>query len=78
MTHGLRVSPFSTAFFASSAAPIITDGLDVLVQRRDRGDDDGAVVELDLLPSIVVVTGLLGRPPSVGALAECGLPLPPS
>src|SRR3954464_7887251 len=31
-THGLRVRPRSTAFFASSAAPIITDGLDVLVQ----------------------------------------------
>src|SRR5690242_3469025 len=31
-THGLRVSPRSTAFFASSAAPIITDGLDVFVQ----------------------------------------------
>ena len=30
-THGLRVRPFSTAFFASSAAPIITDGLEVLV-----------------------------------------------
>src|SRR4249920_809675 len=32
LTQGLRVSPFSTAFFATSAAPIITDGLDVLVQ----------------------------------------------
>src|SRR5918995_3184910 len=31
-THGLRCSPRSTAFFASSAAPTITDGLDVLVQ----------------------------------------------
>src|SRR3954447_3361144 len=30
-THGLRVSPRSTAFLASSAAPIMTDGLDVLV-----------------------------------------------
>src|SRR6185312_5322862 len=30
-THGLRDSPASTAFFASSAAPIITDGLDVFV-----------------------------------------------
>src|SRR4249920_1161826 len=32
LTQGLRVRPFSTAFFATSAAPIITDGLDVLVQ----------------------------------------------
>src|SRR5690242_8907511 len=31
LTHGLRASPFSTAFFASSAAATITDGLDVLV-----------------------------------------------
>ena len=31
LTHGLLVRPLSTAFFASSAAPIITDGLDVLV-----------------------------------------------
>src|SRR5882757_1910464 len=30
-THGLTVSPRSTAFFASSAAPSITEGLDVLV-----------------------------------------------
>src|SRR5436190_15683760 len=30
-TQGLRSSPASTAFFASSAAPTITDGLDVLV-----------------------------------------------
>src|SRR5688572_13727058 len=31
-TQGLRVSPFSPAFFASSPAPTITDGLEVLVQ----------------------------------------------
>ena len=31
-THGLRVSPRSTAFLATSAAPIITLGLEVLVQ----------------------------------------------
>ena len=31
-THGLRDSPRSTAFLASNAAPIITDGLEVLVQ----------------------------------------------
>src|SRR5215469_2883916 len=32
LTHGLRSSPASTAFFASSAAPTITEGLEVLVQ----------------------------------------------
>ena len=31
-THGLRSRPRSTAFFASSPAAIITDGLDVFVQ----------------------------------------------
>ena len=30
-TQGFEVSPFSTAFFASRAAPIITDGFDVFV-----------------------------------------------
>src|SRR5215813_12583145 len=32
LTHGLRVRPFSTAFFATSPAPIITLGFDVFVQ----------------------------------------------
>ena len=31
LTHGLRDRPFSTAFLASSAAPIMTEGLEVLV-----------------------------------------------
>ena len=31
-TQGLDLSPFATAFLAKSAAPIITDGFDVLVQ----------------------------------------------
>src|SRR5664280_822684 len=31
-THGLEVRPRSTAFLASSAAAIITDGLEVFVQ----------------------------------------------
>jgi hypothetical protein len=31
-THGLRVSPSSTAFFASRPAPIMTLGFDVFVQ----------------------------------------------
>src|SRR5579875_1480829 len=32
LTQGLRLSPASTAFLASSAAPTMTDGLEVLVQ----------------------------------------------
>jgi len=31
LTHGLLVSPRSTAFLASSPAPIMTEGFDVLV-----------------------------------------------
>ena len=31
-TQGLDFNPFSTAFFASNAAPIITEGFDVFVQ----------------------------------------------
>ena len=36
--------PASTAFFASSPAASITDGLDVFVQRRDGGDHHRAVL----------------------------------
>jgi hypothetical protein len=32
LTQGLLIKPFSTAFFASSPAPIITEGFEVLVQ----------------------------------------------
>src|SRR5205085_5756649 len=32
LTQGFRLSPFFTAFRASSPAPIITEGLEVLVQ----------------------------------------------
>ena len=31
LTHGLRDSPASTAFLASSAAPTITEGFEVFV-----------------------------------------------
>src|ERR1700730_15595478 len=31
-THGLRLRPLSTAFLASSAAPTMTEGVDVFVQ----------------------------------------------
>ena len=48
LTQGLTVSPRSTAFLASSAAPIITDGFEVLVHDVIEAIDDGAVVELEL------------------------------
>ena len=31
LTQGLELKPFSTAFFARRAAPIMTDGFEVLV-----------------------------------------------
>ena len=62
-THGLEVSPFSTAFLASSAAPSITSGLEVLVH--------DVIAAITTAPwsrtnspcsSDLTVTGLLGRP----------------
>ena len=75
MTHGLRSRPFSTAFLASRAAPIITDGLDVLVH-----DVMAAMVTApwsssnDVPSASVTWAGLLGRPlaPVPAATAPCG------
>ena len=68
LTHGLRCSPFSTAFLASSAAPIMTEGLEVLVQDVIAAIATAPWSTSNLVPSSrVTSTGLLGRPPSVGA-----------
>jgi len=50
-THGLRCRPRASALRARIPAPTITDGFDVLVQHRDRGDHDVAVVERERLAS---------------------------
>ena len=77
LTHGLRSRPFSTAFLASRAAPIITDGFEVLVH-----DVIAAIVTAPWSRSNSVPssrrtgTDLLGRPPSFGAAEWRGLPLP--
>ena len=42
------VRPLATALRASSPAPIITLGFEVLVQRRDRGDHHVAVAEVEI------------------------------
>src|SRR5215211_5582792 len=53
-THGLLVSPRSTAFFASSAAPIMTCGFEVLVQE--------VIAAITTWPwSIAVAVGGVGR-----------------
>src|SRR6186713_636175 len=72
-TQGLRVRPRSTAFLASSAAPIITEGFDVFVQ-----DVIAAIVtapwsSTNSLPSSSFTsTGVLGRPS--GSVTADGLP----
>src|ERR1700761_3037339 len=61
-THGLRSRPRSTAFLASSAAPIITDGLDVLVHDVIAAIATAPWSISNVLPSMVTLVGLLGRP----------------
>src|SRR5215470_18677666 len=67
LTHGLRSRPASTAFFASRAAPTITEGLDVLVQ------DVIAAITTDPWSTDVRVPS--SRVTSVG---RAGLPCPPA
>src|SRR5947209_15387803 len=75
-TQGLTSRPASTAFLASSAAPIITDGLDVLVHE--------VIAAMTAWPwstsvsrpsSSVTGVGLLGR--SLAVPACCGRPAAP-
>src|SRR5215207_7120613 len=77
-THGLVVSPRSTAFLASSAAPIITCGLEVLVQE--------VIAAITTCPwstsvsvpsSITTRVGFEERPESEPLTAVCGLPASP-
>ena len=73
----MRVRPLSTAFFASSPAPIITLGLEVLVQEVIAAMVTAPWSISISWPSIEIVTGLLGRPPSFGAAdGFFGAPLP--
>ena len=73
-TQGLEVRPFSTAFRASSAAPSITWGLDVLVHE--------VIAAITTAPwsttnspssSDFTVTGLLTRPLACFAADSTGL-----
>src|ERR1051326_7593070 len=61
-THGLRDRPRSTAFLASSAAPIITDGLDVLVHDVIAAIATAPWSRSNVLPSCDTRVGRLGRP----------------
>src|SRR6476469_169430 len=77
-THGLLDSPRSTAFLASSAAPIITCGLEVLVQ-----DVIAAIttwpwsISVSVPASIVTRVGFEGRSAPDPLSAWCGLPASP-
>src|SRR4051794_41905579 len=78
-THGLAVSPRSTAFLASSAAPIITCGLDVLVQEVIAAITTWPwSTNVSVPSSMTTRVGLDARsatePPWT---AWCGFPLPP-
>ncbi len=62
-TQGLRVSPRSTAFFATRAAPIITDGFEVFVQEVMAAMTTAPWSSSKRAPSSsVTCTGWLGRP----------------
>ena len=75
----MTASPLSTAFFASSAAPSITEGFDVLVHEVIAEITTAPWSSSNVAPSAVVtVVGLLTRPPAPAA-AEMGVrgtPLP--
>ena len=70
LTHGLRWRPFSTAFLASSAAPIITDGLEVLVQDVIAAITTAPWSSSNSVPSMVTVAGFDGRPGAVAPAAQ--------
>jgi hypothetical protein len=62
---------------ASRAAPIITEGFEVLVHEVIAAIATAPWSTSTSCPSIETVTGLLGRPPSFGAAdGLAGLPLP--
>src|SRR3954469_16640226 len=61
-THGLAASPRSTAFFASSPAPTITDGLDVLVHEVIEAITTAPwSISYAVPPDVVTGVGLLAR-----------------
>src|SRR6195952_3700480 len=83
-TQGLVVRPFSTAFLASSAAPIITDGFEVFVHDVIAAIATAPWSSLNSVPSeSFTFAGLDGRPwplPAGWLRQSCGAPspLPPS
>src|SRR4051795_1239944 len=73
LTHGLAVSPRSTAFLASRAAPIITCGLEVLVHEVIAAMTTWPWSTSVSVPSSMVTrVGLDGRCDPVPETAVCG------
>src|SRR5215468_6780660 len=75
LTHGLRARPRSTAFLASSAAPTMTLGLDVLVHDVMAAMTTAPWSSSQVVPSESVIwVGLVGRPSAVDAAEtySCG------
>src|SRR3954466_359277 len=79
LTHGLVVSPRSTAFLASSAAPIITCGLEVLVQEVIAAITTWPwSTNVSVPSSMTTRVGLEFRSPTTAPCeAPCGLPEAP-
>src|SRR3954449_10729677 len=74
-TQGLVVSPRSTAFLASSAAPIITCGLEALVQEVIAAITTRPwTTNVSVPSSMTTRVGLEGRSPTGPWEAPCGLP----
>ena len=58
LTHGLDFKPFSTAFLANKAAPIITDGFEVLVHEVIEAITTSPFVILVAVPPTLISIGL--------------------
>src|SRR4051794_41695557 len=77
-THGLVARPRSTAFLASSAAPIITCGLEVLVQEVIAAITTWPWSTSVSVPSSMTTrVGVEARPEPEPLTAVCGLPASP-
>ena len=71
LTQGFRSRPFSTAFFANSAAPIMTDGLDVFVQDVIAAITTAPWSTTPLMPSAKVTSTGCDCRPSAAFAAVC-------
>ena len=72
LTHGLTASPLSTALRASSAAPSITEGFDVLVHEVIEAITTAPWSISNSAPFSETAVGLLVRPPAPAAAETAG------